>query len=104
MAGKLANVFLNHQTQIVDFEHNKNKLRKATEESKKNKYGEFQEKLEVSSEIIGLVIGRGGQNIKDLQAKYNVHIYIDQNGQNDESSTRHITILGKVLADVEAAR
>lgn len=59
--------------------------------------------IKISSKLLGLIIGKGGSNIRDLQDKSNTKIHVDRNNV-DSSGKASVTIVGSSSAQSEAKR
>ncbi len=47
-------------------------------DQQKQKFGSFEHECQVSSNLIGLVIGRSGQNLRDIQERHDCQVIIDK--------------------------
>ena len=56
----------------------------------------FKDTIDIRSDCIGLIIGKGGSNIQQLQSEFSVHIGMDK-------ISGKITVLGKSKRDIERA-
>ena len=61
----------------------------------------FTREIYIDQSIVGLIIGRGGSNLKNLQDQFKVFIDIDKS--QTESSKRKIVISGKTEKSVQDA-
>jgi len=52
----------------------------------------------VPKEVIGQIIGRGGENIKAVRMRSSAQIFVDADGDGDESQERKIVIKGQLEA------
>jgi far upstream element-binding protein len=64
-------------------------------------HGGVTETMQVPAMLVGKLIGRGGETIRQLQATTGTHIQVDHSGVGPEKS---ITITGKSIEDVARAK
>jgi far upstream element-binding protein len=58
---------------------------------------EIEENVDVPNAMVGLIIGRGGENIRDLQLRSGAHIQIERDSEAEPGSrTRRIMLKGEV--------
>jgi far upstream element-binding protein len=60
------------------------------------------EDIMVPGDVVGLIIGRGGDTLKRIQSEAHVKLQIDQ--ENRDAPQRRITIMASSQSDVEKAR
>lgn len=69
------------------------------------KYGEYQVEVLVERNLVALVIGKGGNNIRDLENKYAVKIIIDKDeGNSNNDQYKKIIIIGNDRFSAESAK
>lgn len=94
-------MFLNHKRQA--FESEKNSQQAQKNELDRAKYGQFKAEIEVDNNLVRLVIGKGGSNIKELEKRYGVRIIVDKD-EKERSNKKKITVIGPNQDTVEEAR
>jgi predicted PilT family ATPase len=57
----------------------------------------------VERNLVALVIGKGGSNIRDIEDKYNVKIIIEKEEGNNNDHQKKVIIIGKDKRSVEMA-
>lgn len=67
--------------------------------------GQVEERLPVAASCIGLVLGKKGANLKEVEKKFRVQVKLEGAGRNDPpGSVPEVVIRGSSYREVEAAR
>jgi hypothetical protein len=102
----LMEVHFKHQKEIQRFhDRREDKLREI--EKKKQLYAlSYREEFTVDDDIVGLVIGAKGENLRKVQAEHNVDIHVDRYDGTaaTDGGIRKVKIVGHSAESVQAAR
>eukprot|EP00127_Corallochytrium_limacisporum_P002246 Clim_evm34s109 gene=Clim_evmTU34s109 len=66
--------------------------------------GEVSETIEVPMRLVGLIIGRGGEKIREIQDRSRCNIQVQQTGLPPGATTKPVIITGKSHDDVSRAK
>jgi hypothetical protein len=101
----LLEVHFKHQKEIQRFHDRREEKLRQIEQKKALHALSYREEFTVDEEIVGLVIGAKGENIRKVQAEHGVDIHVDRyETSNGSSATRKVKIVGQTKESVENAR
>lgn len=97
----LTEIHFKHQLKIQNFHETRERLN-ARLEQRKSKYKSLsQEEFTTEESLVGKLIGKGGENLKKVQKKYDVKISVVETSNEDK---RLVKILGEDAENVKKAR
>merc|ERR1719235_2453272 len=99
----LLEVHLKHQREIQRFHDRRQKTVQVLEERRAKYADACVEEFNVDEEVVGLVIGKGGENLRRVEEKHKVEITVEKT-ENATSDKRRVKIVGDSKDAVQAAR
>merc|ERR1719261_1116513 len=99
----LLEVHLKHQREIQRFHDRRQKTVQVLEERRAKYADACVEEFTVDEEVVGLVIGKGGESLRRVEEKHNVEITVEKT-ENATSDKRRVKIVGETKEAVEGAR
>ena len=98
----LLEVHVKHQKELLSFQDRRDKKLKALDEQRQRYASQVHVEFSVSADVIGLVIGKGGENIKRVSAQHKVEARVVESANQNRTVT--IKVSGDSHETVNAAR